>query len=43
MKTIITQFGQEENNYKLIEEKEAMYQLEALKRAKYYMKLTDDI
>jgi len=43
MKTIITQFGGKENNYKLIEERETMYQLEALKKAKYYMNLADAI
>lgn len=43
MKTIIAQFGGEENNYKLIEEREAMYQLEALKKAQYYMNLADAI
>ncbi|MCY6958547.1 MerR family transcriptional regulator [Clostridium brassicae] len=43
MKTIITQFGGEENDYKLIEEREQRYQLEALRKAKYYMKLADAI
>lgn len=43
MKTIIAQFGGEENNYKLIEKRETMYQLEALKRAQYYMNLADAI
>ncbi|SKC76843.1 MerR family transcriptional regulator [Maledivibacter halophilus] len=43
MKTIITQFGGEENNYKLIEERETKYKLEALKKAKYYMNLADAI
>lgn len=43
MKTIITQFGGEENNYKFIEEREKTYQLEALKKAKYYMGLADAI
>lgn len=43
MKTIITQFGGDENNYKLIEERETKYQLEAIKKAKYYMNLADAI
>ncbi|SKC68994.1 hypothetical protein SAMN02194393_02198 [Maledivibacter halophilus] len=43
MKTIITQFGGEENNYKLIEERETKYKLKALKKAKYYMDLADAI
>lgn len=43
MKTIIHQFSGIENNYKLIEERERKYQLEALKKAKYYTHLANAI
>ncbi|GKX27686.1 MerR family transcriptional regulator [Vallitalea longa] len=43
MKSIITQFGGKENNYRLIQERETKYRNEALKKATYYKNLADAI
>lgn len=43
MKTIVRQFGGEENNYSLIEKREQYYKDKALEKAKYYTELAEAI
>lgn len=43
MKTIVKQFGGEENNYHIIEQREQYYKEKALEKARYYAELAEAI